>query len=572
MKKSLQIKMMVIISLFVLLSLLTMSFLIYRSSTNMVKTAMGEQAKGIIEQAAKTIDTEKYEQLLKQSGKSEYYDELRLGLNKIREMNSLRYFYTMAREKNGEDYEYYYVVDGLLSDDASQFGEREDKMDDYPNLIKAFETGESQLGQFTYSEKYGANISAYVPIISSSGEILGVVGADFNADQLYAQMQKNKMEIILLTGAILIVTLILVFMGTRFLVVPLKTLTKQVERVGQGDLSIHIETDREDEIGQLSNAVGHMISDLKGVIGGIQMGSAELLQSSDQLLHNADETRQTSIQAVSSMQTIASKADIQFHSMEESAAGIEGMARGVQHVAETSSSVSELSTITLQEAEKGKQRIEAVVQQMQSLHQSVQVSSDAIEHLEKQSKEITKIIQMIRYISSQTNLLALNASIEAARAGEHGRGFAVVANEVQKLAEQSDESAINITDLISAMTQDTNRTAETMKVVIAEVMGGMKVAGEAGEAFQKIVTAIQEVTERIQETSAIAEEMSASSEELTASVSETAGIAKHTEESTKNMAESALHQQQVVDRMVTSIQNLSTIAEELNGLITKFKL
>ncbi|QED46197.1 methyl-accepting chemotaxis protein [Cytobacillus dafuensis] len=573
MRKSLKIQMLMVFSILLLVSCLIISLLIYQSSLVLVKDAVGNQASNIVEQAVSVIDIDRYEKLTIDSKEEGYYRELRKELNSIREMNGMTYLYTMSRVKNGEGYDYYYMVDGepLDSDEASKLGEKEELVDSYPEMKQAFETGHIQY-QLSNDKEYGALITVYAPIKNDAGEVIGIIGSDMDATEIYQSMDANKLKMIAITLAVLIAGIIIVYFFTDYLTRPLRKLTSQVKQVGKGDLTVVIDTDRKDEIGLLTKTFQQMVHELKTVIQGINKSSSQLIETSERLSIKSEKASEVSNQISASIQEVSEGAYTQYKSSEESAATLEQMSKGIQQVAETSLNVSQLSSVSLDNANQGNRSIEKVIHQMNVINQSVQLSANAIKTLESQSNEISLIINMIRDISAQTNLLALNAAIEAARAGESGKGFAVVAEEVRKLAEQSEKSANSISILISKINEDTNRTVQSMDVVTGNVEDGIIAVEEAGKSFESILESIQSVVSHIKDVSLTSEEMSAFSEEITAGVMETTMLANKAAKTTEYVVERTVEQENFILDISSSITKLNKMAGELDELVGKFDL
>lgn len=573
MQKSIKLKMILIFSGLVLISGLLISGYSYITSEKLINDTVSNQATSIAEQAIKAIDLNEYKNITLESGEISYYHELREKLNEIREANGVTYLYTMAREKTENGYDYFYMVDGMPkgSEDASSLGDKEEAIDEFPYLVKAFETGKTQV-EMSETEEYGALATAYVPIKDTNGEVIGLIGADYDVSKVYNSLDSNRTNLIVITIMILLVSVVIIYIYTLSITNPLQKLAINVELVGSGDLSVSIESERKDEIGQLTHAFNNMLADLQAMIKRINDDSEKLSSTATELLLSADETRSTSFEIAATMEHISHNATLQSARLEESVSSVTDVSDSINHIAEASAIATQLSTDALVEVQNGNEKVRSVMGQMTTINDSVNKSSDTILILKKHSEEISQIINVIKGIAAQTNLLALNAAIEAARAGKAGKGFAVVADEVRTLAEQSAEATVNIQGLLDMINQHTVNTVESMDVVIHEVQQGLNIVEETGEVFQTITNAVVGVSNQIEQVTTVSEEISAATEEIKTSVIEIAKIAEVSSTSTSNTVDITQKQDTLVNEMVESVESLTNMSTHLKELTHRFTL
>lgn len=195
-----------------------------------------------------------------------------------------------------------------------------------------------------------------------------------------------------------------------------------------------------------------------------------------------------------------------------------------------------------------------------------------MDNLHERLIEIGNIVDMMREIAAQTQLLSLNASIEAARAGEAGQGFAVVAGEVKKLANQSEQSAQAVAELLEEISLRSGKVSEAMHSGVREVGSGMKAAREAEQAFVEILESIHKVEKEVQEASAVSEQMAASSQEISASMEQAVAISEETSAGAQEVSAAAEEQLAELEGVSSSSVELSRTAQELNDSISRFRV
>lgn len=556
----------------ILLAGIVLGMTIYRSSTGLVERSLGAQAQLVAENAAKLVDVEAFAKLSVEEGETDYYFKLREQLNAMREMNGLKYVYTLAKSELDGKTVYYYVVDGAPLDvdpaDFSALGDPEEN--EYPGMVATFEEGVPQIGELTNDSEYGATITAYVPLKNEAGELLGIVGADFDATNVYALMDDNRKATLYVTSAIIAAGIVLVFLLASYLTRPLLKLTSQVARVREGDMTVEIRTSRKDEIGHLAHTFDQLVTNTRTVIRSMRDNSERLLHTSEGVTNHARSTTEASRLIAASIQDASGGANIQVMRAADMTKAVEGMTHSMLRITESAAIVSDVAQETMDQTERGNELIIHAMAEMETIHETASSMLAATKHLTSRSGEIGEITNMMASIAKQTNLLALNAAIEASHAGENGRGFAVVAEEVRKLASQSQLSATQIGELISAILEQTAKLSSDMESNTKSVETGLHLVKDAGAAFRSIVSGLEQVNVQLQEVSAASEEVSAESEEVAASVEEMERISRVAAQHFEGIAANSGAQIVSMDEVSTSAERIREMSDELTSLNKRF--
>lgn len=372
-------------------------------------------------------------------------------------------------------------------------------------------------------------------------------------------------------GAVLLIIGLLYYIR-RTISLPIKRSSDVLVQIANGSLSVKIPKVRtRDEIGVMVKALDDMVTALRTTVQGMQNASTSIAASSQEMQAASEQNAGVAEQAAGMFNEAAAGSQEQLHSFEEIGRSTEEMAKGTQRIAESSSLVAELSARAAVQAEQGSEKIEQAVQTMGAIEETVRSAAEHVALLEKHMHEVGSITDLIGNISKQTNLLALNAAIEAARAGEHGKGFAVVAEEVRKLSTQTAESVSDIAALIAKIKGDTQLTVVKMVASREETVRGIERVNEAGSSFKQISQASGDVSGKIEEVAAAAEQLAASSEQVTASIVQLTDIARRTYDIARSVAASAEQQTASAEEIAASAGGLSTIAQDMNELVMKFK-
>ncbi|QED47945.1 methyl-accepting chemotaxis protein [Cytobacillus dafuensis] len=372
----------------------------------------------------------------------------------------------------------------------------------------------------------------------------------------------------IITGIILSVLLL------RSILVPLGLMNKQLKEIanGEADLTKRLQIKSKDEFGQLAISFNDFAESLRKIIKQISGSSEQVAAASEELSASGEQSKATSAQVSESMQRIADNSRKQSDVMEESLNSVNESLNSLMTVTSNTNSVVELSSSMKERAEKGSNSVNKMLEQMHSINKSVDLAGKGIESLVQSTSEIKVISSIITDISSQTNLLALNAAIEAARAGEHGKGFAVVAEEVRKLSDQTNQSAIHIQSLVNTIQNESTVTTDNIQVVRDNVTSGINLSEETATDFYKILEAIDQVSSQIKDVATTSHQITNDFGEVQISIEGIADGSKETIANTEMIAAATEEQFASMEEISYATSSLSKLAENLQEMVLKFKI
>ncbi|MGP4041395.1 methyl-accepting chemotaxis protein [Gracilibacillus sp. D59] len=395
---------------------------------------------------------------------------------------------------------------------------------------------------------------------------------------LAAQNAKSSQmfAISVLVGSIavsLIVSVILITFTNRKLSKNLNKVVDFSNQIADGNLLVeNIEYKSKDEIGQLAKAMNTMSASLRKIIERVADVSNTVSAQSEQLNNSALEVKSGTEQIATTMGELANGTETQATHAGDVASKMSDFSQKVLEANENGGKIESASSNVLAMTKDGREMMASSVTQMGRVHTIVKDAVEKVQGLDGQTKEISKLVAVIKDIAEQTNLLALNAAIESARAGEHGKGFAVVADEVRKLAEQVAESVTDITGIVTNIQSESSNVSQSLEEGYGEVEAGSEQIEKTGETFEQINNAVTDMVASIQTVTTNLSEMTTSSEEINSSVEEIASISEESAAGVEQTSASAQQASSSMEEVSSNSEALAKLAEELNGLVRQFKI
>ncbi len=464
----------------------------------------------------------------------------------LQEFNTAREIFTRTLEafKSGGEYPANLQMSSIKTfkgtDDTqslSTISKIEDKLKSFLDMTN--QLTDSMLG----TNEYWSSLQQ-VPVIANE-----LRGLSDNLTSRFAEIAMAHQRNVSWAAGIMIAATVLAFiilfvLLNKIILHPVTVMVQAVEKISQGDLTQHIGSTRNDEIGHLSNAVDEMSQSLNDMIAKISDASAKLVKSGNNVTQAVEKVATGSMYQTDKTEMVATAAS--------------EMKVVSDNISNNTIEATEAAGQATKVAVEGGHVVRQSIQGMKRISSSVLESTEKVEQLLHLSDQIGQIVSVINDIANQTNLLALNAAIEAARAGDKGRGFAVVADEVRELATRTTDATQEIAEMIRNIQSGTEIAVSSMQDGRNEVDSGSELVTKTGESLQQIVEVVEGLTDQIKQISSSAKEQNLSMNEVNDNIN--------------NVSEIARNSQQEAERSAQSCDEISALAKDLQSMVDRFKL
>ena len=407
---------------------------------------------------------------------------------------------------------------------------------------------------------------------------LDVLEAEYLANA-QAALYKSIMQTVIIMVILVIIGAVAAFLSGGRITQPIIIATNQMIRMSNRDFTENEEMEavrrlknHNNEIGAISEALDLMHKNIRNLMLQISDTTSSVASASEELSASASQSAEASEMVATSCTNVANSCSGQISAVTGASSETDSFVTNMQEFKEAISRSSEMIKSTNEAAINGAADMTNATDMMNTIKESVENSAKVVEDLGERLKSIDEFVVTIAEIASQTNLLSLNASIEAARAGEMGKGFAVVASEISKLADESNQAAQKINELIAAIMNNSRQAVEAMREGAEEVINGSELVNEAGGTFNNIVTMVNSISEESNTMSSIVEQLSGGTDTIAKNIHDIEQMSIAVADETSNVSAASQEQTASSYEVAQASDKLAGNAQELQDFVAQFSL
>ncbi len=417
--------------------------------------------------------------------------------------------------------------------------------------------------------------ACYMPMHNSDGSIAGMYFVGQPAESVDSFVASKTRSVIVSWILILVLSIFLISFITIKIKKGIMAAENAVSRIARGVLNEPVDKiglKRSDELGDMMRGVNRMQQELTDVVSNIKNSIGVLKNEGNELNNMASQTSITANELELAVDGIAKSVVSQADDVENASEKIDAIGEMIGGIVDSVHNLDKISGEMKINGDDAMVIIDGLADSNNATMDAIGKIGSMVNATNESAARISDAIQLITSIAEETNLLSLNASIEAARAGEQGRGFAVVASQIQKLAEQSNESAGSIAETINELLEDSKNTVAVMEEVYNIVNKQQEKFEQTRQQFANVHTGIDQSREEAAE---IRVKTDACDQEKAGVVQIIANLSSVSEENASAAEETANSVQELnstISTLAASAGSLQNLSEELQKSVEIFKL
>ena len=429
--------------------------------------------------------------------------------------------------------------------------------------------GETGVGAYRYDSKN--KLLAYAPVGGTNWSL----AISVEKNEVLSELAGLIKIVIILAVIFLIISLIVMYLIANDITNKIKIAINYIIPISKGDFTNTIldkHLNIKDEIGQMIQAVNMMQQSIKGMLQLIISNSYEIDTDAQSLSAVSQQMSASSEIVANSIQEVAKGTISQTELLTSITQGLNKFSNNIDRIAIDVKAVDISSQEVMKLSANSSEKMISLSKSVENTNNSFGKFETGITHLGDNINKINEITKLINAISEQTNLLSLNAAIEAARAGESGRGFAVVAEEIRRLAEQSKESSVNISILISNINKENGFMIDSTNAISKEFAEQTNIINSTISSFHYIVEAVESIIPKIVTVSASTEIVNNEKNEIISKIEDISAISEETSASSEEISASTEEMTSSSEDVANSAVNLGSRTKDMMQEIEKFKL